>query len=156
MAMPEELPPSAPAPPSGDTSVEMLRALDAKITRGFRDAHQDYQLLSGEVRVLAERTDAVERRQEIAERRAQRNSDRAKDLAQTTSDHDLEHDSRIAAGIIRQKKLEDDVSALREETASQTEILRQLVGLSKNPVVKHIATAAGAAILSWLAAKGLR
>jgi len=92
-----------------------------------------------------------------------RNSNRVRELAETTSSVDLTVQAKQSEMIVKQMeqdRKQDEMHARIEKLAAsqeiQTAILARLDKLTQNPLVKTVATAIGTAVLTWLASKGLR
>lgn len=160
--MPDEKPPekvTTQLPAVPEWAVELTRTTKD----GFRAVRADLELVANDLSLVKERVTIIETWRNDQDMRASRNSNRVKELAETTSHIDLTHDAKIAAEIVERQKLAREVAETRaivevvkSETASQTAILARLDRLTSNPLVKTVATAVGTAILTWLSVKGLR
>jgi hypothetical protein len=130
---------------------------------GFRAVRADLELVANDLSLVKERVTIIETWRNDQDQRLNRNSNRVRDLADTTSHVDLTVQAVKSEAIVKQmeqdRKIAEThtmVEAVKAETAQQTAILARLDKVASNPLVKTVATALGTAILTWLASKGLR
>lgn len=72
------------------------------------------------------------------------------------SDADDEHHALLAHEKEAREALAKKVDAIDLKTDAQTVLLQQIVGVTKNKMVRQVAQAVGVAILTYLGMKGLR
>lgn len=143
------------APAQADIGARLQEILSGQV-EGFRAMRADLSLVANEVDTVKERIGTLEERTNAIDGWRKNNSERVRGLAEQTSEHDLTHDAKIASEIVARQALEMKVDGLVAATSAQTAILQRIERLASNPIVKQAATAIGAAILTWLAAKGYR
>ena len=124
----------------------------AELTILVKRMAADIGLVSNDLGILKDRVGILEAAKVETENRASRNSAGVRGL----SSANLEQDAQLLQEKTAREDLAVKVDALDTKTDAQTLILKELLKLTEKPVVKLIATALGSAILSWLAAKGLR
>lgn len=125
-------------------------SMSEKIARGFEDTNARLSGIENTVDTLVEdgkaanqRMTRLELRMDQVDKRASNQSERVRQA----SDVDLRHDAAIASLVTRSETLEGKVDA-------QLAILARLDAVAANPMVRRVAYALGAAVLSYLAAKG--
>ena len=160
--MPDEKPPekvTTQLPAVPEWAVELTRTTKD----GFRAVRADLELVANDLSLVKERVTIIETWRNDQDQRLNRNSNRVRDLADTTSHVDLTVQAVKSEAIVKQmeqdRKIAEThtmVEAVKAETAQQTAILARLDRVASNPLVKTVATAIGTAVLTWLASKGLR
>lgn len=139
-------------------------ALSEKVVQGFASVEARLETVEMNVEVLVDDKKTVNERLSRIEAwkenevtsRLSANSARVKEESQVN----LKQDAALSQVITRVDAVEKKVDELAKQNVVQTEMLTTLTdGASKlfaNPLFRSIATAAGAALLTWLTSKGLR
>ncbi len=125
-------------------AIELTKGMN-EVRSDVRGIRLDVSLVSNDVGVVKERVAVLERRVDDSDKRASNASLRVRENSQ----QDLTQDAAIA-------QLVSQVGEIERKTDAQTVLLEKLVKLAANPIVKQIATAVGTAILTYLAAKGIK
>lgn len=95
---------------------------------------------------------ALDSRIVAVEARTGRASFRIREVSQT----DLEQSSQLAKEIEAREALATQVDELVKTNAVQLGILSRLDKVTQNPLVKVVATMLATAVLTWLAARGIK
>ena len=125
----------------------------SKILSAIALVRADIALVSTEVGVVKGGLANVVARVDLIEARKPITSERVQAMV---SDGDLVHEAKLAEEIVARKSLAAKVDGLDTKQDTQLAILTRLESITKNPLVKTIATAIGTAFLTWLSMKGLR
>lgn len=124
----------------------LLKKLEGIVTDGFRTMRADMGLVANDLSLLKDRMDIVEKWKIEQDQRASRNSTRVEEMRASSVSTNLEQDSKIAEGIIKQQELEkqnaethantvavrEDVVQIREELALMKERTNTLLAESSS------------------------
>lgn len=134
----------------------ILHELRRDMKTGFATVNANVDTLIEDGKAANKRMSVFEVRLDALEGRMSRNSDRAKNIDDRTSQADLSHEAAIAAEVLHRQEMEKRLAVIEAKTDAQTVMLEKLVKVAGHPLVQKIATALGTAILTWLAMKGIK
>ena len=155
-----------------DWAVE-LKVLATATKDDVRELRADVGLVANDLSLVKERVTLLERDRDNERDRVARNSNRVKELADTTSNADLSLQAQQSDVIVKvrethalamsadQKATETQaaVAEIRaiatESLATQTELYTELLKVTKQPLVRKIAYGLAGLAVGWLTAKGL-
>ena len=138
-----------------DVTAQTIATAEAaeKILAAIREVRADIGLVASDLGVVQGGLANVVSRVDLLEARKPINSDRVRAMV---SEGDLAAESKLSEEIVARQALAQKVEAIDKKQDEQIDMMGRLLVLARNPVLKHILTAIGTAVLMYLASKGIK